>query len=471
MQLHNSTYYPWLVFGVTAIGTFMATLDSSILNVALPVIAADFAVGLDTVQWAVTAYLLAICSLLLLFGRAGDIYGRRRVYATGFVIFTLGSLLCGVASGIWLLVAARVIQAVGASMLMANAQGIVTATFTGPERGRALGLTSTMVGLGSLTGPGLGGLLIDAFGWRSVFFVNLPIGILGFMASKILPANRPAASERMDIPGAIIFAGAMVAFLLVLNQGDQWGWLTVKTLTGIAVAFCLFVLFWVQEHKTEQPLVDLTLFQNRPFLFGIIAALLTFMAMSANSILLPFFMHSVLAFSVTQMGLVMTAFPVMMATVAPISGYLSERVNHALLTACGLTIMTAGLLYHIWLDQTATLSQVFIGQAIMGLGNGMFQSPNNNSIMSSVPTDKLGIAGGVNALIRNVGMVSGVALAVALFEYLRRIYLPQTAVAESETAAFLAAYRGAVFVAAVLAGFAAIISALRPARVPVDTGK
>lgn len=470
----NRGSYRWLVFSVTAIGTFMSTLDSSILNVALPIIAADFAVDLTTVQWAVTAYLLTISSLLPSLGRAGDIYGRRGIYSTGFVVFTLGSVLCGAAGDILLLVAFRIVQAVGAAMMMANAQAIVTATFIGSDRGRALGLTGTIVALGSLTGPGLGGLLIAAFGWRTIFYVNLPIGILGFIVGqRYLPPNQPTEREKFDVWGAVLFTAAMAAFLLVLNEGKDWGWLSLRTLIGTIFTVAAFSVFWRWESKIEQPMLDLTLFRHWPFLVGNLSGLLSFMAMFCNLILLPFYLHSILKLSAAQIGLIMTASPIVMAIVAPVSGYLSERVNAAILTTIGLVIMTGGLLYHVAFDQYTTIGQVALGQAVMGLGNGMFQSPNNNSVMSSVAAHKLGIAGGINALVRNVGMVSGIAVSVSVFEQQRRAFLELIAVPSEVqlVAAFLTAYHGALIVGAFFAGSGAIVSSLRRTHVKAATEK
>jgi MFS family permease len=316
--------------------------------------------------------------------------------------------------------------------------------------------------------------LIASFGWRSIFYVNIPIGILGFLlGKKYLSANKLAQDEKFDVWGAVLFAIGMVTFLLVLNEGHDWGWLSSKTIFGVTFTLVTLLLFWHCENKVAQPMLDLTLFKHWPFLAGNLSGLLSFMAMFCNLILLPFYLHSILNLSAKQIGLIMTASPIVMAIVAPVSGFLSERVSATLLTATGLVITAGGLLYHATFDQYTTIAQVAIGQAIMGLGNGMFQSPNNNSVMSSVAVQKLGIAGGINALVRNVGMGSGIAISVTVFDNLRRAYLEPIALPNDIqlASAFLTAYHGALIVAASLAGLGAVISSLRRAHAKINAEK
>ncbi|MEN6328173.1 MAG: MFS transporter, partial [Syntrophomonas sp.] len=224
-NIKKSPDYRWYVLGTVSIGTFMSTLDSSIVNVALPTMSGQLHSELSTLQWAVTAYLLTISSLLPVFGRTADLLGRRKVYSLGFLIFTLGSILCGSAQNIWFLVGTRVLQAVGASMLMANSAAIITAIFPFQERGKALGLTGTVVALGSMTGPALGGILIGLTGWRSIFYINLPIGIIGYMAAlSILPKDEPRKEkEKFDFIGASLFSAGMISVLFAINNGEDWG--------------------------------------------------------------------------------------------------------------------------------------------------------------------------------------------------------------------------------------------------------
>lgn len=469
-EISAHPHYRWLIFSVAALGTFMSTLDSSIVNVALPTIAENLKADVPTVQWVVSAYLLAICSCLPLFGRVGDIYGRRLIYKIGFTVFTIGSVLCGAANSIWLLVAARVVQAIGAAMLMSNSPAIITLTFPGAERGRALGMNGTIVALGSLVGPSIGGVLVGMIGWKFIFYVNIPIGIIGYIGAHIiLPKDTDHHKEELDIPGAVLFAIGMISFLMLLSHGRDWGWdsATVKICAVLAIiAFSVFV--W-REQRVRHPMIDLTMFQNWPFLAGNISGLLAFMAMFSNTILLPFYLSSLLKLSPTQIGLLMTPFPMVMAVVAPVSGYLSERISQVVLTTTGLVITTAGLIYMAQLDLASTMLEIAIGQAVLGFGNGIFQSPNNNNVMSSVHPSKVGIASGISALVRNVGMVSGTAIAVSIFENRRHYALDGMSMPSvgEEAIAFLSGYHWALIVGACFAAIGAIISLNRKGHLKV----
>lgn len=471
-KIKQLPYYRWLIFSVTVMGTFMAVLDSSIVNVALPVIAVSFGVELPVVQWVVTAYLLVISSLLPLFGKVGDMYGRRRIYLLGFSIFTIGSLLCSLSNAVWLLVAARVVQAIGASMLMSNSPAIISTTFPGKERGRALGMNGTVVALAAMAGPSLGGLLVGLFSWQSIFYINLPIGILSYLVGHvILPVEEKHSIGTFDFKGAVLFALGMTGLLVVLSNGQEWGWSSfIVRVISIMSVVLLSVFVW-HEGRVEHPMIDLSLFKRWPFLAGNIAGLLSFMAMFSNNMLMPFYLHSVLLLSPTEIGLAITPFPLLMAITAPASGYLSEKVSPVVLTSSGLSILMLGLLYLATLDAQSVIWQVAIGQAVMGIGNGMFQSPNNNSVLSSVPSNKVGLASGISALMRNVGMVSGIAVAVSVFESKRQQELAGLAIPDNaaQLSAFLSAYHVALVIGACFAGAGAILSLSRKGHVYLKT--
>jgi EmrB/QacA subfamily drug resistance transporter len=473
-RLKNLPYYRWLIFSVTVMGTFMAVLDSSIVNVALPLIAASFGVELTAVQWVVTAYLLVISSLLPLFGKIGDLYGRRRIYLLGFVIFTIGSLLCSLSSSIWFLVASRVLQAIGASMLMSNSPAIVSVTFPGKERGRVLGMNGTVVALASMAGPSLGGILVGLFNWQWIFYINLPIGIFAYLLGYyILPVEEKHSSGTFDFKGAALFAIGMTGLLVVLSEGQEWGWGSLGVFIITIVSVVILSIFVWHEGRVSHPMIDLTLFKRWPFLAGNVSGLLSFMAMFTNNMLMPFYLHSVLLLTPTQIGLAITPFPLLMAFAAPVSGYLSEKVSPVILTSGGLGILMSGLLYLSTLNVQSTVWQVVIGQGIMGIGNGMFQSPNNNSVLSSVPASKVGLASGISALMRNVGMVSGTAVAVSVFESKRQQELANIAIVSNDAYinAFLSAYHVALVIGACFAGVGLLISLSRKGHVYVkDVG-
>ncbi|TGE38007.1 DHA2 family efflux MFS transporter permease subunit [Desulfosporosinus fructosivorans] len=455
-NIKNSPKYRWYVLATVAVGTFMATLDSSIVNVALPTISGQLNSNLSTLQWVVTAYLLTITSLLPVFGRLADLVGRKKVFAIGFLVFILGSALCGLAQNIWFLVGTRVFQAVGAAMLMSNSAAIITSIFPPKERGKALGLTGTVVALGSLTGPALGGILIGLAGWRSIFYINIPIGLIGFAAVLlILPMDVPSKEkESFDFLGALTFTFGMIFVLLGITNGEDWGWSSLPVLLSLVLGTALLVLFLLTERKVEHPMIDLSLFRNRPFLIGNLSGGLSFVAMFANTMILPFYLQGVLNYQPKQVGMILMIFPIVMALVAPISGHASDKFGPMVLTTSGLVITGLGLFYFSTLSATASFYHILPGSMLMGLGSGMFQSPNNSSVMSSVPPQKLGIAGGINSLVRNLGMVTGIAWSVALFEAMGGVTMPKS----GQVNAFMSAYHAVMLVGMVIAFVAAFIS-------------
>ncbi len=458
-QKQNGGSGDWKALGVAATGTFMATLDAGIVNTALPTIAQGFQASLPEVQWIVAAYFLVISCLLPLFGRLGDTLGRSRVYQAGFGLFTIASLLCGAAPSLWALIAARVLQGLGAAMLMANGPAIIMAAFPGPTRGRALGFIGMVVALGSLTGPGLGGVLIQGFGWESVFYVNLPIGLAGvWIARRFLPRAERHADTSLDLPGAVSFAVSMTGLLLGVIHGHDWGWTSVPVLGALFVALLGFWAFGRWEARVDKPMIDLSLFRIWPFLSGNVVALTAFNAMFANAILLPFYLQEQMRLEPAMTGLVLSTLPMTMAVVAPISGYLSERVNFATLTSLGLFVTCLGLLSQSLLGPDTPMWRIFAGQMVLGLGVGIFMSPNNNSVLSSAPQDKVGVVGGVLALVRNVGMVSGIAVATTVFEGFRGSGL---AAGLGAQAAFFSGFHAALSVGAGMALCGCLLSLMR----------
>lgn len=455
-NIKNSPNYRWYVLATVAIGTFMATLDGSIVNVALPTLSDQLHSNLSALQWVVTAYLLTITSLLPVFGRLSDLVGRKKVFGLGFLVFILGSALCGLAQNIWFLVGTRVLQAVGAAMLMSNSAAIITAIFPPQERGKALGLTGTVVALGSLTGPALGGILIGLASWRSIFYINVPIGLIGFAAVLlILPIDVPSKEkESFDFLGALTFTFGMILVLLGITNGEDWGWLSFPVLLSVALGTVSLVVFVLTERRIKHPMIDLSLFRNRPFLIGNLSGGLSFVAMFANTLILPFYLQGILNYKPAQVGLILMVFPIAMAIVAPLSGHASDKFGPMVLTTSGLVITGLGLFYFSTLTATTNFYQILPGSILTGVGAGMFQSPNNSSVMSSVPPRKLGIAGGINSLVRNLGMVIGIAWSVSLFESLGGVSMPKF----GQINVFMSAYHSVMLVAMAIAFIAAVIS-------------
>lgn len=362
---------PWPVFAVVALGTFMSTLDSSIVNVALPTLQRAFDTSVAGAGWISLAYLLTLTLLLLPFGRLGDAWGRRRIYLAGLALFVAGSALCGLAPSAGFLVAARVVQGAGASMVASNAAAIVTAVFPPEMRGRGLGSIGAVVGLGLTVGPPLGGLLLEVAGWPAIFLVNLPVGALALiLGGRLLPPDPPAGG------------GA----------------------------------------KLERaPLLDPALLRDRGFAGALGAQFLAFVALFAAVFLAPFYLENVTGLRPGEVGRVLVVVPLLLFLVAPLAGALSDRVGTRRLAAGGLALNALGLLLLAGLvtrggARPAGVVEMVAGLFVIGLGQGAFQPPNSSLAMGAAPPDRLGLAGALVATMRNFGMVIGIALAASTYQ-------------------------------------------------------
>ncbi|MGH4137879.1 MFS transporter [Clostridium sp.] len=417
MKLENkdSNKNRWVILFVVVMVTFMCTLDSSIVNVALPVMSKALNVTSGSIQLVVTSYLIIISATILVFGRLGDILGKTKVFKFGIALFTLGSLFCGITRSFPILVLARVIQGIGAAGTMANNQGIITEVFPANERGRALGITGTFVALGSLVGPALGGFIVSATSWEYIFLINVPIGIITlFYSFKILPKDHKSVRGKLDGIGALLFMLAIVPLFAALGQGQKIGFTKPIILLGFLIAIVAFVAFIMVEKKRENPLLQLQIFENKLFSLSIFCGFVSFVAIFCSIIIQPFYLQDVMKFSPAFTGLILMIFPLILSVVAPISGHLSDKIGSEILTFIGLVITSLGLLLMSTLNEQSSVISMIIFIAVMSLGNGLFQSPNNSLVMSTVSRDKLGIAGSVNALVRNLGMVCGIALATTI---------------------------------------------------------
>lgn len=450
--------YKWLTMIVVSIGTFMATLDASIVNVSLPTIMSSLHTNLATVQWVVSIYLLVLTGLLLTLGRLADLIGRKKIFIAGFAIFTVGSVMCGLSRTIHLLIAFRGLQAVGAAMIMANSPAILTDAFPGSERGKAMGMLGMVVASGLTAGPALGGFLVAATGWPLIFFVNLPIGILGIaIAQAVLRSKSTRREGRFDIPGALLLSLSLASITLALNQGAERGWRSpyILALFSIFVIFCS--LFILREHATSHPMLDLALFRNRLFAAASVSAFISYVATFAVTFLMPFYLLQVLGYDVRQVGLILTAVPLSLAIIAPLSGSLSDKIGSRALGSIGLAVASFGLLLISRLGSHPSFSQVVISLTIVGMGSAIFQAPNSSAIMGSVPSDRLGVAAGMIATMRNLGMITGIAVAGAVYMSRRIGYVPQI----GSMTASVHAFRDAFIVASAICTIGVLTSAVR----------
>lgn len=405
----------WIIFIIVVSATFMSTLDSSIVNVALPKMAEELNVTTSKIQLVVTSYLIIISAIILIFGRLGDMFGKTKIFKLGVMLFTTGSLLCGMTSSFPVLIMARVLQAVGAAGTMANNTGIITEVFPKNERGKALGLIGTAVALGSLVGPGLGGLIVGALNWKFIFLINVPIGIIClFFAFKILPSSNRKNTEKIDICGAILFFLTIVPLFISLNEGINLGFTSPIILGGLAFAPVCFGIFFVLERKIKSPLIQFDIFKDKLFSVSIFCGFISFVAIFCHNITLPFYLQDLMKFSPQKAGMILMVYPLVMMVTAPLSGILSDKMSSELLTFIGLIVGAIGLFLMATLSDSSSEIAMVVFIAIMSAGMAVFQSPNNSLVMSTVPKDKLGIAGSINGLMRNVGMVTGIALSTTL---------------------------------------------------------
>lgn len=406
----------WWVLLAVAMGIFLGTIDGSIVNVALPTLVADLDTTFPVVQWVVLAYLLALATLVLSVGRLGDIVGKKRIYASGFGVFTLGSVLAGLSPSIGWLIGFRVFQAVGASMVFALGFALVTEAFPPHERGRALGLTGAIVSVGIVLGPTLGGILIDTLGWRWIFFVNLPIGIVGTLtAIRYLPDVPPRGGERFDFAGAGVFLVMLLAFLLGLTFGQTRGFGDPLPLGLLGLSALLLPLFIRIERFVDHPMLDLTLFRSRLLSVNLFAGWASFAAIGGVFILLPFYLENVLGYSPMATGLLLASAPLALGVAAPLSGSVSDRVGPWPVILVGLSILLAGYLLMMTLDTETTALGYLLTLIPMGLGMGIFQSPNNSAVMGAVPLHRLGVTSGLLTITRITGQLTGISVLGALW--------------------------------------------------------
>ena len=398
---------------VVGAGTFMSALDTSIVNVALPVIRASTHASVSTVEWVLLAYLVTASSALLLFGRLADLYGRRRLYLAGLLVFVAGSLACGLSGHIGGLIASRAAQGIGAAMIFALGPAILISAFPAGERGRALGLQATLTYLGLTLGPGLGGLLLARWDWPAIFLVNVPIGLaMAALAAKTLrDERREGGTQTFDPAGAATMALALAATLLVLNKGGDWGWSSPWVAALAALAVAAGATFVAVERRAAQPALDLALFLDRDFSVAVLSSYLCYVASAAVSFLMPFFLLHACGYAPPRAGAILMAVPLVMMGVTGPSGWLSDRIGVRAPATLGLALLSLGVGLLSRIDVADPAAQTVALLACIGLGAGLFTAPNNSAIMGAVPASRRGVAGAVLSAARTVGFASGVALA------------------------------------------------------------
>jgi EmrB/QacA subfamily drug resistance transporter len=413
----------WWVLATVAMGVLLATIDGSIVNIALPTMVAEFGTTFGVVQWVSLAYLLTLAALTLGVGRLGDVWGKKHIYVWGMAAFTLASLLCALAPGVGWLIGFRVVQAVGATMVLALGAAILTEAFPPHERGKALGWIGTAVSVGIVTGPVVGGLLLSTFSWRSIFLVNLPVGVAGvLLAARDVPATPPRPGQRFDLPGAVVLGLSLLCFALGLTMAQERGFDDPVIIGLLVAAAILGVAFVAVERRHPQPMVDLGLLRNPLLSVSLLTGFITFVTISSVFLLMPFYLENVLGLPVRQTGLVLAAAPLALGVMAPVSGSLADRFGVRGFTLAGLAILAVAY-FRLTGISTDTEVRAFLLLSIpIGLGMGIFQSPNNSAIMSSVPPHYLGVGGSLLTITRLLGSIVGTAAMGTLWAARVRTY-------------------------------------------------
>ena len=417
-SLTRSPNFKYWVFGALAIGIFASVVDHGSVNVALPTIAEEFNTDLPTIQWVVIIYALTIAALLLPMGRLSDLVGRKKVYIAGMVVLGAGAALSGLSPALEMMFPSRVLQGVGSAMTQGTGMAIITAAFPVNEKGRAIGLFMTMVGVGAVAGPAIGGVVVDAFGWRVVFFLTLPLEVIGIVATWWVMRGWTEVQERsgtrFDWWGAALSTGILVALLLAMTTGNKAGWTSPPIIVAFASTVMMLITFIWWELHTDAPMLDLRLFKGRTFTFGVTAAFLTFLGSSAVLFMMPFYLQDVLGYSAKTAGFVVVPGALCMAGLGTVSGVLSDRFGRRPFTVGGLASSATGLFILSRVTEDSSLFMVVPALMLMNAGMGIFYSPNSSSVMATVGQIKYGVVSGFLNLIRNAANVSSIAVATII---------------------------------------------------------
>jgi len=423
---------PWTVLAVLCLGLFMILLDGTIVNIAIPHIQAYFATSFSNIEWVMNAYILTFAVLLVTLGRFGDLWGRRKLFIGGMTLFTLGSLACGLAPSIYLLIAFRVVQGVGGAAMMPATLSIIAAVFPAGKRGAAMGVWGGVSGLATAIGPTLGGIIVQyvtwpsaAASWRWIFLVNIPIGVLGvILALRLVPESKnPTAVETLDLPGVGLISAALFCLTFALVEGQRYGWTSAAILGLFAGAVVFFGLFFWREQRVRQPLIDFSLFASLNFAAGNATGLLLSAAMMGAFFTIPIFLQSVLGFSAIKAGLVMAPMSVVIIFAAPAAGALSDRLGSKWIVAIGMFLLAFGLAWMAGLvpgvagiSPSTTSLSLLAPFLLAGIGIGLAVAPVTSAVMATAPRDRVGNASGVLSTMRQVGSLMGIAILGAVLQ-------------------------------------------------------
>jgi EmrB/QacA subfamily drug resistance transporter len=409
----------WWTLGAVAFGLFMIMLDNTVVNVALPSIAADLKVGLSELEWIVTGYALTFASLMLTGGKLADLLGRRLIFILGLAIFTASSLACGLAESGEMLIGARVVQGAGAALMNPATLSIIAATFPPRQRGTAIGIWAGVSALALAFGPLVGGLLTEHISWNWIFFVNVPVGAIAIVASVLLiPESRDQSLEqRLDLPGLLTSGLGLFSLTYALIEGNSYGWMSGRIIGAFAVAIALLAAFVLLERHQRIPMLDLSLFKNGTFTGANLAVLLVALAMFGVFFFVSLYMQGVLGYSAVQAGAAFLPMTVLIMFVAPIAGRSTDRFGSRWLITVGMLLLAGQLLYFSRLGVEESYWHIFPAMLIGGFGMAMVMTPSAAAAVRALPVDKSGVGSAVLNAFRQVGGSVGIALMGAIMAH------------------------------------------------------
>jgi len=410
---------------ITGLGAFLGTFDSSIVNVSLPTISHELSSTMNMTGWIIMSYSITIVSLLLVFGALAEKRGFSFIYSNGFVIFFVGSFLCGISASIYFLILFRVIQGIGAAMLMASGPALITKSFPENERGRGLSVIAMVVSVGLMTGPPLGGFITGLLGWRWIFFINIPICLVGLILTLKFLRNFPIINpnRKISVPASITLSATMFSIMitiLMFSRNTTSSEIKYILPIGSLLLIGLF-LYFESNHRTR--LVGLDIFKNRIFAFSTTAMFLVFISLASVTILVPFFLEHIKFFKPQEVGLFLMTIPICGFFISPVAGYLSDKIQPRYVSTFGILVMLSGIYLLRYLDADTSSLQIILVLVLLGIGMALFTTPNTSAIMGSVQKISLGVAAGINAATRTLGLAMGVGLSMALFEFFQSRYI------------------------------------------------
>jgi EmrB/QacA subfamily drug resistance transporter len=440
---------------VSSMAAFLVPFMGSAVNVALPVIGEDFDIDAVMLGWVSISYILAAAIFFIPAGRLADIYGRKKVFIIGIVIYTVSSLLSGIAPNGWSLIGFRAIEGVGSAIIFSTGVAILTSVYPPSERGKVLGINVASVYVGLTAGPFLGGILTEFLGWRSIFLINVPLGafIIGLVIWKLKGEWAEARGERFDIVGTIVYGLHLTLLIYGLSElPNPLG----AVLAALAVVGLATFILW--EKRVKSPLLDVNLFiRNRVFGFSSLAALIHYSATFAVAFYLSLYLQSVRGHSSFFAGLVLVSQPVIMALVSPVSGRVSDRVEPRVVASIGMGLSALALLLLFIVNEDTRLAFIITALVILGVGFALFSSPNTNAIMSSVKRKYLGVASGTVGTARQMGMMFSMSISIVFLA----VFLGREKITEATTGDFIMAQRGAFLVFGVLCVLGVLASLVR----------